>query len=89
MPKFKVSLHRKLPDPYRRDRNPFLAQLPPDGVTVQMSVRTWTFEATDIRHVKILLDEAYAADIGNVRGYTLRDIELVPDSQSDRGADHG
>jgi hypothetical protein len=87
MPKFKVSLHRRIRDPNKRDRNPFLAQLPADGVRVEMSVRTWTFEATDIRHVKKLLQEAYDQDIGNVRGYTLRDIELVPDSQSDRAAD--
>lgn len=82
MPKFKVSLHRRILGPNYRARNPFLAKIPADGVTVEMSVRTWTFEATDIRHVKKLLAEAYDADIGNVRGYTLRDIELVPDSQS-------
>jgi hypothetical protein len=87
MPKYKVSLHRRILGPNHRSRNPFLARLPADGVTVEMSVRTWTFEATDIRHVKKLLQEAYDADIGNVSGYTLRDIELVPDSQSDRSAE--
>lgn len=82
MPRFKVSLERRIVGPNERSRNPFLAQLPADGVRVDMSVRIWEFEADDERHVKLLLDEAQAAKIPNVVGYRLRSIEKLPDSPS-------
>lgn len=41
MPRFKVSLQRRIVGPNERSRNPFLAQLPAEGVRVDMSVRTW------------------------------------------------
>lgn len=87
MPMFRVSLHRRILGPNHRGRNPFLAQLPADGVTVKMSVRSWTFEAKDEAEVKRLLQEAYTAHIA---GYTLRSIERLPGTEgSDTGEAHG
>lgn len=79
MTKFRVSLHRRIFGPNERPRNPFYAGIPRDGVTHEMSVRTWTFEARNEQHVRKLLDEAREAGHANVVGYTLRGIERVPD----------
>lgn len=79
MARFRVAVHRRLFGPNERPRNPFHAGLPRDGVTHEMAVRTWVFEARDEQHIKNLLDEAHAAGHTNVHGYTLRSIEQVPD----------
>jgi hypothetical protein len=89
MPLFKVELHRPMRKNYHGmpEPNPFLAKLPEPGRKSNWIVRSWTFEAKDETEVKKLLDEAYGADIDGVRGFSLRSIEKV--TQSDAGADHG
>lgn len=77
--RFRVSLHRRIFAPSERNRNPFLAGIPHDRVTHEMSVRTWTFEARDEKHVRELLAEAQDARHINVAGYTIRSIERMPD----------
>lgn len=83
MPMFKVALHRRMRDSYGTmpEPNPFLGGLPPDGKTVQMHVREWELEARDETEVRRLLQEAYDADIPNVRGYSLRQITRLPSPQ--------
>ena len=56
MPRFKVSLQRRIFAPGERPRNPFLAGIPREGVTHEVSVRTWEFEANDERHVRLIAD---------------------------------
>lgn len=80
MPRFKVSVDRVIRDHNTLPRNPFLAQIPSDGVRVQVSVRTWEFEADDEHHVRFLFDEAQAAKCANVVGFRLRSIERLPDA---------
>lgn len=78
MPRFKVSLHRRIrryatgPEP-----NPFLAPIPAPGKTHSMLVREWEFDASDDDEVRRLLQEARDAGFGNVIGFSLRSIERI------------
>lgn len=79
MPRFTVTLQRRLRDNYNRpEPNPFLAPLPHPDKKCEMSIRTWSFEAKDEAECRRLLDEAYAAGIPGVQGYTLRSIDEEP-----------
>lgn len=73
--RYRVSLDRAIGD---RPRNPFVASIPRDGVTVQSSVRTFVMEARGEKHVRQLLKEAQDVRHPNVIGYQLRRIERVP-----------
>lgn len=86
MAKFRVELHRRMRDDYSGmpDPNPFLRAMPSDGANVNMAVRSWEFEASDEAEVRRLLREAYAADVPGVQGFTLRSIERIPGSRSER-----
>jgi len=81
--KFRVSLHRRMREDYSGmpEPNPFLRGMPGDGARVNMAVRMWEFEASDEAEVRKLLQEAYDTDIPGVRGFTLRSIEQLPDSE--------
>lgn len=79
MPRFTVTLQRRLRDNCNRPApNPFLAPLPHPDKKCTMSIRTWNFEAKDEAECRRLLDEAYAAGIPGVQGYTLRSIDEEP-----------
>lgn len=80
MPMFKVELERRIFGYGEGNRNPFLGGMPTPGKTVDMSIRSWEFEAKDEAEVRALLAEAKSKDLGNVRGYHLRSIVQLPDS---------
>lgn len=77
MPMFRVELDRRLFRPGEHNRNPFYASIPAPGKTIEMSVRSWDFEAKDEAEVRKLLTDAQEQGIGNVRGYRLRSITLL------------
>lgn len=75
MPMFRVTLDRVAAN-QDLPRNPFFCRIehmPP----VRRLCRTWEFEAKDEADVRRLLDEARAAGVDNVRGFSLRQIARV------------
>lgn len=89
MPRFKVALHRRIRDNYHSpEPNPFLAPLPAPGRTHSMSVREWELDARDEAEVRRLLKEAQDTGVANVRGYSLRSIERLPETVGEEHARH-
>jgi hypothetical protein len=82
MPRFKVSLHRRIRDNYSGmpEPNPFLAPIPAPGITHPMSVREWEVEAKDEAEVRRLLKRAREMLIPSVHDYSLRSIERLPET---------
>jgi len=87
MPKFKVTADRPLGCARQSPGfNPFLIRNIFDSKTLppmRYHVREWEFEATDEVEVRRLWDEAQAEGIENVKGYTLKTIEQVPNNQEE------
>lgn len=79
MPTFRVILSRRItPSRYGMpEPNPFLASLPAPGKGATHVLREWVFEAKDEAEIKKLLDEARAAGIANVQGFSLQSIERI------------
>lgn len=75
MPKFKVEVERSLG--LLDGANPFEIRDIFRDRLVTMSIRVFEFEAKDETEVRRLFEEAKAADIAEVRGYSLRLIEQI------------
>jgi hypothetical protein len=81
--KFKVQLERPCAND-GRPKNPFLiADIFNPNYRLRSLVREWEIEAKDEAEVRELVRQAHEADIDNVRGFRLRQIERVKEPTVD------